>query len=387
MASERPATSPIRVRPGPGAPPPVDGHPGWVQQSVKTYIASTVATIFMQSFLASAGPAMERALSAAWLSLLAGALMAMLLWVPLYFVMRGAKPITLDEAFTEAFGKIISGILTAVYMLLLLYNTYLSLRAAASLVRQYLIANASEVTVFLILILGITLAVTRQGGKGMARLSWYLRRIFVLGVMLGIYIAYRNGNFSNLFPVLGAEIPMTLESLPISAGGFTGIILLGLLPRETGSTKPVRFSTGVKVLLIGTAGALVYVLATNLSMPPRAIPQHLLWGRQLMLAAEYLSGSLLRMLCLMFLMLLLLISSGVNLAGVGALGDGILKGKASTIVWGCGIILAVMAFFSDQNFTEFMIFLMRWRFPVAAAPLWVTFVALLIKRSGKAAKA
>ena len=381
MNSNRPAPSRARVRKGYGTPPSVDGHPGWVQQSVRQYVWLTAIILAMQGFLAGAGPVLQSARSAAWWVVALGALCGMMVWLPVWGMMRGKEAVSLDEAFCEAYGRIAGGMVTMLYVTLAAFDAILALRAVGSIVRQYLLENANEIVVIIFMILALTLAIFRHNIKGLSRLNWMLRRVIVFPVMVCCLFMLQNARVDHLFPPLGNSVHDTLFSLPVAVSGFSGIVILGMLPPETGSAKFVRFRTGIFSLLLASAMAVFLVLVVNLCIPPRAVAPRLVWGHQLMIAAEYVQNRTFRLIYLLLLTLALGIAAGGSIATGSMMLHktfGTDKGKWGTLLIGC--VMVALSLQTSQRFTNQIAEWMVYRLPIAAIPPWITWCVLLIKR-------
>lgn len=385
---KRPARSRVRVRSGDGPPPSVDGHPGWVQQSVRQYAGVSVLVMAFQGFLAGAGPVLAGARSAAWWVIALGGLGGFLIWIPLWGMMRGEKPVSMDEAFREAYGKYVGGAMMLLYACLALFDAMISLRAVGSVVRQFLLISANEVAVILVTIGAMALPLTRHGGQGISRFIWMIRKMLIGAFVLCVFFMLQNASLDNLFPLMGYKIEDTLTMLPFAASGFTGILLLGLLPKETGSAEPVKFRAGVKALLASGLFAMLLTLVVNLCMPPVNAAAHMVWGHQLMIAAEFMEHRTIRLIYMFCLVLSLIIAGATGIGAGGMLAQSAFqsrKGKWAVLL-ACGINM-LFAFQTNQAFTEMTAGLMWYRLPVAAAPAWITWGVLAVKRGRKEAKA
>ena len=108
--NNRPIPSRIRVRPGPGGPPSVDGHPGWVADENASWGWTALLTVFAFGLVMGTGMVLSRARSAAWWVNTLGTLVgAMLTWLPVWGVMRAEDgALTYDEALARAFGAPLS---------------------------------------------------------------------------------------------------------------------------------------------------------------------------------------------------------------------------------------------------------------------------------------
>lgn len=385
--SERPVPSRIRVRSGRGPKPSVDGHPGWVRQSVHQYIALCAAMLFVQALIIGVGPVLMGAYSASWWCTGLGAILGLLFFIPVHGMTCGTTAVSLDEAFREGFGKTIGGALSIYLALMLATDALLTLRALGSLVWQYLLDDYNE-TILSISALGIiAISVTRHGVKGVSRLLFMLRvGLIGLFVICCLYMLPRAG-IDNLFPLLGSEAERTLWQLPVSTAAYSGVLMLGLLPKMTGSATPVPFRSGVLALLIGGLLATVLMLMINLSISARAVPELLVWGRSLMIGAEYMQSRLIRFAYIIFLILALLIAASASIASAGVLLSGSVRGKQSE--WAipviCGLVL-IGLFILDSRDPASVLSLYIYKGPAVWAPLCIAWIVLILRRKWKARK-
>ncbi len=382
--SERPARSHIRVRAGKGAPPSVDGHPGWVQQSTNQYAALCGVVLSTQGLIAGIGPLLMNARSAAWWCLAVGFLGGVLIWIGVWGLMRGKQVRSLDEALCAAFGKIGGSVLCVVLAALLVFDASVALGAMGGLVRQYLLIGANERIVEFTVIVVIAISLGRHGVRGFSRMLWFFRVILISTFIISMAFLLEDTSLDNLFPLMGNSPGETLAQIPVAASGMAGILLLGLLPKQTGSAKQVSINTGFISLVIGFIGAVGLTLMANLSVPPRVVPEYLAWGHQLMLSAEYNSFRFYRLVYMFVLTFKITIAIGGGVAGSGILLHSGFRTKTTTwpTVAVCGI-LAGIAQISQQTLTDISLRLMVWRFPIAVVPVWLAWGILAIKERRK----
>ena len=128
--NNRPIPSRIRVRPGPGGPPSVDGHPGWVEAENRGWGWTALVSVFCMSLITGTGPVLLSARSAAWwITLLGTGLGALLTWLPVWGVMRAEDgALTYDEALARAFGAPLGGFLALLAAAAMLLNAAQMLR-------------------------------------------------------------------------------------------------------------------------------------------------------------------------------------------------------------------------------------------------------------------
>ncbi|GHU82831.1 hypothetical protein FACS1894196_1860 [Clostridia bacterium] len=381
MSQRRPIPSDVRVRAGEGPKPSVDGHPGWVRQSVRQYGCLCALALATQGYLAGVGVVLDAARSAAWWVMLAGAAGGLLVWLPVWGMMRGPRPVTSDEAFCEAYGRWIGGALSLAYLGLLLFNAVLAIRAAVSVVKGYLLPDAGEIVLALAIVVTLAVALWRHGEQGLSRTAWLFRTGIVV-VMAAMYcILLGNARAENLFPPLGRSVGGTLSALPVAAGSFSGILVLGQLPRETGSAQPVRLRTGAVALLVGGLCAAALMLLVNLCVPPRVeMTRPMVWGRQLLLIVEYVRQRVLREAYIFVLVLSLVIGAGASLVAGSGMAQGMMRRRGK---WPLVLLLAATAALCtrmEQGFADWMEGAMAYRLPLAAIPAWVTWGVLAVRR-------
>lgn len=387
MNGKRPVASRIRVRTGEGGPPSVDGHPGWVRQSVRQYRGLCVVTIGMHAFFTGVGPVLSGARSAAWWIVALGSLGGLLIWLPLWGMLRGEKAISFHEAMAEAYGKTGGGIITMLYAALAIFDTNIAIRVIGSVVRQYLIADANEMFVSLAVVVVLMITVYRHGDQGLSRLFWLVRWIIVFALVFSCFSMLQNAYVENLYPLLGSEVKATFSQLPAAASGFIPILALGILPMQTGSAKPIRFRTGLIAVAVGGLIATALMLVVNVCMPPRAVMDQIVWGVRLALSAEYMQSRMFRMVYLLTIMLMTLLASGFSAAASISWMQSALGMKNQKIPLAvCGVCFIVMIFLSNQQFTEQVARLLQWRLPIAVVPVWITWGVLCLKRRKGAAK-
>lgn len=381
MADKRPALSNIRVRPGKGAPPSVDGHPGWVEQSTRQYIGLCGILIAAQAFLVGISALLSGAASAAWWCVAVGGMLGILVWIPTWGIMRGDTPVSLDEAFFEAYGRILGSIFCIVFCLMNVTSALLTIRVLGSIIRQYFLLTSNETLTSLTVLCVLTLVLYRHGTKGLSRFFWFIRKGFFLVLIASCAMMYSGINLDNLFPMLGVTLPQTLAQLPAAAGGAAGVVLLSLLPKQTGSAKPVRFTAGLKALLLGTLTATGLVLMINLTMPPQAIPDMAVWGRKMVFAAEYMPSRLFRLTYLLLLILMMLIAGGYSLACSATLLQGAFRSQNNkwSVLAVCSVPFVLLSFY-DNSMLQAVEVLQDTRLLILCVPLWLTWIVLLIRR-------
>ncbi len=388
MENNRPVQSRIRVQAGQGAPPSVDGHPGWVQQSVRLYVLVFGLALAIHGFMAGAGPVLTNARSAAWWCMALGALCGMLIWLPLWGIMRGQTATSLDEALIKAYGNIAGRLVLGIFALLMFMDALIALHAVGSVVRQYMLFETNEKVIALATLAVVGLSLHRRGIKGLALFIRLILPPLVIGLAGACYCMLKCASLDNIFPLLGNDVGDTLWQIPFAASSFTGLVMLGFLPRQTGSAKPVRFRTGVFTLVIAGSLAVVMTLIINLCVPPRAVPADMFWGHQLMLSAEFMESRAFRLIYVLLLVLSLIVSIGVSLYSGRLM---LSTDSNAQTVWPILLMCAALAgaLFLPSSFTLLLTHnLVIWRFPVAAVLLWVTWGVLAFKRrGGKAAKA
>ncbi len=386
--SDRPVRSRIRVRAGQGAPPTVDGHPGWVQKSVAHYASVVALCTAAQGFIAGTGEVMSGARAAAWWCVALGGACGLLIWTPVWGLTRANKARTLDEAFQQTAGRTLGSALTIFYTLLAVLDGLIALDAVVSVVRQYLLPRSSEMYIGASAVLILSLSVYRHGSKGMSLLVYRSRISLVFVLLLCAGFLLRNTDADNLFPLLGNNPADTFRQIPVAAGAFSCAAALGLLPRQTGSAKNIRYRTGLYALLAGLAVAAGLTLLCNLSMPPRTIASAHAYGRQMLAAAEFTEHRTIRFLYLATILSGLVLSLGASIATADMFLHGIAKKKAKWPVIAVGAVAALSSALVSQPFADMITLLARHRFALAAAPVWILWgvSALLQRREGKAAQ-
>jgi len=379
--AERPVASRARVRGGDGPPPGVDGHPGWVEQSVRQYAGLSVMLMATQAMIAGVGPVLLGAYSAAWWCVLLGAAGGLLLWIPAHGMMRGETAVSLDEAFDEAFGKIAGSALTLIVALYSMTDAALALRVLGSIVRQYILITTNEMIMTAAALLVLALVLTRHGQKALSRLLWLVRKGLLLAVVFASAAMLPSVEIDNLFPLLGSNLRSTLLTLPVAASGYIGVLLLSLLPKQTGSAVPAKFRVGVYALLMAAiiAGALMMIV--NLSLPPQAVPRSIVWGRHIMFAGEYMRSRFFRLVYLLSFTLMMLFASGTSIAASGLLLQSAVRSEKSrwTIPAVCAPLLLLIPVYAGLS-PETLIAMQTFRFPLLLLLLWATWPVLLVKR-------
>lgn len=387
MNNDRPVASRIRVQSGVGEMPTVDQHPGWVQQSVRQYMSLCIVAVAMHVFFAGAGPVLSGARSAAWWVVAVGSIGGLLIWLPMWGMMRREKAITINEAMTEAYGKIVSNVIIFLYTILAIFDTSITIRVLGSVVRQFLIINANEMVVSSVVIAVLMVVIGRHGDQGLSRLFWLIRLVVLFSLAVVCVAMLRNGYIENLFPILGNDTKDTLMQLPAAASGYLPLLMFGILPLQTGSAKPTRFRTGLIVIAIGGLIATALMLVVNLSMPPRAVMDQMVWGFRLMVPAEYMQSGLWRMIYLLTLVVMLLFSSGYGTAvSITWMQTALNTTKKTIPIAICCAAFVSIILLSNQQYTDAVIHSLVWRLPIAAIPLWMTWGILLAKRRKGIAK-
>lgn len=384
MDNKRPVRSRVRVRPGGGPPPSVDGHPGWVEQSVRQYGWLCAVSVMIQIMITGVGPVLLGARSAAWWVVLVGALLGgVLLWTPLWGLMRGGEqPRTLDEALVASLGPVAGRALPLLYVLLLLMDAGVALRTVGSLVRRHMISYGNETLASVATLAALFTALCAYGGKGLSRTAWLFRIPFAVMVAGTVLTMSQNAELSNLFPVLGQSVPETLAQLPTSAGSVTGLLLLGLLPRETGSARPIPLRTGLWPLALGALLAALYMLFINLSIGPRAISEDITLDVRLILAIQYVRRLYAyRIFFLFSITLLLALSAGTGIAVGSMLVQSSLQ--AQRLRWPVlGVCAAMLLFLLTvrRGAQALVNQVFPWRLPIAALPLWLAWGVDALRR-------
>lgn len=385
MNNSRPRPSRIRIRPE-GPTPSVDGHPGWVTQSVKQYVILCGVTIGMHSFIAGASLVLLNARSAAWWITALGSLGGLLTWLPIYGIMKAEQAKTIDEAFKEAYGKIGAAIVMLLYTGVALFHSGIAIFIIGSFVRHFLIVGANGTVVAAAVLAVLSFSVCRYGMRGPSRLVWLLRVALVFAILLSCGMAVTYMHFENLFPLLGNDLQNTAFSLPISASCFVPVVSIGVLPSFTGSAKPVRFQTGLKAIAIGCVISTFLMLATNLSVPPQAVQSQIVWGFNLALSVEYMQTHVVRLFYFLALFTMLFLSGAHGIAvSVTFIRSSIFPKRSVGIHVILFLILFAFIFLlSNSRFAEGFMNLMVWRLPVAAIPAWITWGVLAIKKKRRA---
>lgn len=391
MTIKRPEPSRIRVRPGDGPPPSVDGHPGWVASDNAAWSWAAGLAIAATGLLTGTGPVLTQTRSAAWWVILSGALLgALLLWLPLHGMMRApdGRALTYDEALRAAFGSMAGTLISLLLCASALTDAALMLRCLSSIVPLYLLEGATDVNVMLSAALALLLMLRRSRARGFSRAAWALR--FVLGALLLIscLLMTENARLHNLFPMLGNSAQETLLAFPTALGSGAAVVLLGLAPRFTGSAKPPRFVTGLSAALTGSLICGALTLLSNLSVPPAQIENAAPGGIRLMLGIEYLRrAEFYRMFYHFALLLLFLLAAGALLAG----GTGFLQGawrlkkhKPAALV--CCAVCASLAFCPDDRFFSALWTLHGGRAVLLIVPAWLGWIVLALKRRKEASR-
>ncbi len=378
MANKRPQPSRVRVRPGGGPPPSVDGHPGWVEADSAAWGFLAALLICASGLLSGTGPILTQARSAAWwVTLLGTTLGALLIWLPLWRIMHGqdGKALSYDEALRAAFGEPVGKILSLLTAVAALLDTALLLRCLCGIVPLYLIEGASEVAVAFAAVAALGLILCRHGGRGFSRCAWALRfLLFGLLAVSGV-LMLENANVYNLVPVFGESANATLAVFPIALGNGAGVMLLGLLPRFTGSARPPCLRRGVVPAILGGILCGVLTLLTNLSIPPHSIRDTIPGGIRLMLAIEYLRRSqLYRMFYHYALLMLFLLSAGAAMAGCGGMLAGAWRNRFQ---WrhalAAALLCAAIALCPDGQFFQTLWQLRLYRAALLIVPPWAAF--------------
>ncbi|MDR0928634.1 MAG: GerAB/ArcD/ProY family transporter [Oscillospiraceae bacterium] len=390
MSENRPVASRIRVRPGRGAQPTVDQHPGWVDQSVRQYARLCAVMLGMQAMVTGEGMVLQEAHSAAWWCMLLAMLGGLLIWIPTWGIMKlGDKPMSLDEAFAAAYGRVAGGALTLVYSVMFAFNAAIGLRVLSSLVGHYMLMDSDQTVVSLIALGALALILVRRGLIGMARLAWAVHTFFGITMVIASIVLLQNANVDNLFPLMGNEVHETLGSIPIGASAFAGVLSMAMMPKMTGSARPVRFHAGLRALLFAGIGAALLVLVTNLCMPPRAVQGTLVWGREMMLAAAFVQNEAFRLFFLMLLVIGLIFALGNSIGTSAMLAQEALgvKARAWPDLVVCLVLAVVLLLFPAQSFMDNAMPLLVYRLPLALIPIWVTWAVLAIRMKRKGAAA
>lgn len=378
--NNRPIPSRIRVRPGSGAPPSVDGHPGWVNAENNSWGWPALTTVFCLCLLTGTGPLLLSARSASWwISLLGTALGALLTWLPLWGVMRAkGEALTLDEAYVCAFGGSVGGFLSLLAAVAFLLSAAQTLRILAAFVRLYMIDGARGLVVSLAALSALALMLCRRHARGFSRGAWGLRFVLCGLMAVSALMMTRNADAFNLFPLLGESPRATLASLPVALSNGMGVASLAVLPRLTGSAKPPRFRLGLAAGLLGALAGSGFVLLACLSVPPRSTDAASSGGIGLMLAIEYLSSAqIFRVLYQFALLLLLLISTGASLTGCGALLAGVWRAGRMRGGLACACLLAsVISACPDAPFYQTLENTQLLRAAALALPAWAAWPIL-----------
>ena len=381
--NNRPIPSRIRVRPGPGGPPSVDGHPGWVEAENRGWGWTALVSVFCMSLITGTGPVLLSARSAAWwITLLGTGLGALLTWLPVWGVMRAEDgALTYDEALARAFGAPLGGFLALLAAAAMLLNAAQMLRVLSAFVRLYMIEGARGLVVTLAALGMLALSLCRRHARGFSRGAWGLR-FLLCGLMAASALLMRqNASTFNFFPLLGTSPRETFAALPVSLANGAGLAALGALPRMTGSAKPPRLRLG---LAAGGGGALAgggFTLLSCLSIPPRGVEAAASGGIRLMLAIEYLpTVQFFRVLYQVALILLLLIASGSFLTGCGALLGGVWRVRRIRAGLLCACLLAAaVAFCPDEPFHRALEATHFARALALALPAWAAWPILKIR--------
>jgi len=362
--------------------PSVDGHPGWVFQSVKQYVLLSGISVGMHCFIAGAGLVLQGARSAAWWVTALGFLGGLLIWTPVWGIIKGEKAATLDEALTEAFGKIGATVVMLLYTGVVLFNASVVLYTIGSFVRQYLIVGASGTFISFIVLTALIFSVSRYGGQGLSRLLWLYRWILFFALAIPLVAVLSHTYVENLFPLLGNEWTNTALSLPFAMSGYAPVLTLGLMPSQTGSAVPIRYRTGLLAMGIGLLISTVLVLFVNLTMPPTAVEADIVLGYNLVLSVEYLDSHVIRLFFLLALSTLLFISGGNGTVAGVSLMSIIIVQKNKWIPAAIYFVLLVWILYllSANDFADAFVRLMAWRLPIAAVPVWLAWGVLAVKK-------
>lgn len=386
MNNNRPIQSRIRVRPK-GPNPSVDGHPGWVSQSVNQYVGLCAISLAMHAFLVGVGPVLNGARSAAWWVTALGALGGLLTFVPIWGMTKNQSQ-SLDEAMVEAYGPIGASVVLLLYVCITFLNTYIVIRTISSVVRHFFILNASEMVVSYIVLAVLVISVYRKETQGLSRVAWLIKWLLFFAIAYTCLRALKYSYIENIFPLLGNDIPNTLFAWVTAASGYVPVLALGMLPVQTGSGKPTRFRTGLAAILIGCLIATLLMLMTNASMPPQAIDAQIVWGYRATLFIEYTKNHITRFAYMLALLAMLLLTGGNGIATGTYLMARVVKTKKKSIPMGiCLCFLVALIWFYGVNFSEQMTHLLMWRLPAAALPAWITWGVLAVKRRRRNAKA
>ncbi|MEZ0536746.1 endospore germination permease [Caldicellulosiruptoraceae bacterium PP1] len=178
----------------------------------------------------------------AWLSLTIGALLSVLLFLFLFKVSQLNPDVTLVEIMNNAFGKVISIILSFIYVIYFLILIAIEARVVADTTKEF-IFELTPVEVLIIIYLFTCSYITRYGIEAVARICEILMPLVIIIIPLLTIFIYSKLDFTRLLPIL------TTKWTDIVKGSFTTIfsfigyeIILFLSPYIRRKEKVVKYS-------------------------------------------------------------------------------------------------------------------------------------------------
>ena len=248
-----------------------------------SFYAQDALVAFMlgaQIFIDGTGRAPRHALSAIYLCALSAPVCAVLLAALIRRLRLRHEMQSLPAICRSVLGPVAGSCVCLLMGVLFLCDALGALAMLSALGNARLFPLHQSTVIFPSALLVLFIAVT-CAGVGLARLA-YLSRRFIpfLLLLLSVLLVYREP-LSNLFPLLGRSIPMSVQSALSATGAASCALATGFLPAGIQSSGPDLPRPRLKPLWIGGLISCALLLCVALSMPASALARGVHWSELL----------------------------------------------------------------------------------------------------------
>lgn len=220
-------------------------------------ISLIVITISSKAFFSSPSLVIELVGTAGWYMTLISALVAIVLFLILYMLLKRFPGKNIMEINDIVLGRFAGSIVSFILFAFLLVVASINLREFTEILKIFVLPETPPSFIMLVFIISIV-AISFAGLETLVRYAKLLIYLLSAGFIIVIIMSIPNFGLNRLFPILGRGLDTTIINGVLRCSYYGEVVLLGIIASSLQGAKNIK--------KIGLYGIFISGLVTSLSM-------------------------------------------------------------------------------------------------------------------------